>query len=232
MGLLGSLFGGSKQSSTSNNKSYDFIKNALGGQVETGGQGMGAIADFLGLGGGDGTARAGAGLSNYMNSTGFNSLLETAMRGINTTAASKGLLRSGATGNAYAQKTNELGQQAGQNYLGNLMGLAQLGQGAAGTIVGAGQQSTSKGSSSNGIFKSIPLFSDVRLKRDIKPIGSIGVANGHTVQLYVYRYKLLPMWFVGVMAQEIELVMPEALGPRIFGFMTVDYSKLFGKGNN
>lgn len=227
MGILSSLFGGSK--STSGNQSYNFLKDALGGQITQGGQGMGAIADFLGLGGADGTARAGTGLANYMNSTGFNSLLDGAVRGINTSAASRGLLRSGATGNAIVGKSQELAQQSGQNYLGNLMGLAQLGQGAAGTLASAGQQNKSK--SSNGIFSSIPIFSDVRLKRDVRYLGSVELDNDNNVNIYSYRYIFLPMTFIGVMAQEVAYSKPEALGPKILGFMTVNYGKLFSKGN-
>lgn len=66
------------------------------------------------------------------------------------------------------------------------------------------------------------LFSDERLKEDIKPIGLL--FNGLTA--YRYRYKHDPdhKMHVGVMAQDVEKVHPEAVS-EAHGFKTVDYSK-------
>src|SRR5690606_8142596 len=69
------------------------------------------------------------------------------------------------------------------------------------------------------------IFSDRRLKRAIARVGELAEGIG----LYVYRY----LWDrdtaprrVGVMADEIAARAPFALGPRVGGFATVNYSKL------
>lgn len=218
---MGSLFGGSKSKSSSGNQSYNFLQSQLGGSVGNVGTGMGAIADFLGLGGADGTSRANAGLQNYMNSTGFQNLLDTSTKAITGSAAAKGLFQSGSTGKAINANANQLAQQSAQNYLGNLQGLTQLGLGAAGTLANAGQTSTSSGKSNNGIFSSIPIFSDRRLKRAVRRVGSI-----QGIPVYSFKYLLGRCRHIGVMAQDIAELCPAALGPRILGFMTVRYDRL------
>lgn len=155
-GLTRSLFGGSKnkQVSESGNNAFSFLMDKLGSSVGQGGTAMSAIGDFLGLGGEDGTARASQGVQNFMNSAGFKNILEGAQRGVVGSNAAKGLFQSGATGRRLAEVGGEIAQQGAQNYLGNLQGLAQLGQGAAGIIGGAGgfSKSIGKGSSSGGII--------------------------------------------------------------------------------
>jgi hypothetical protein len=63
-------------------------------------------------------------------------------------------------------------------------------------------------------------FSDRRLKTDINRVGTLD--NG--LPVYTFRYKDDPhqMVFMGLMAQEVEQVHPEAVGERS-GFKTVDY---------
>lgn len=63
-------------------------------------------------------------------------------------------------------------------------------------------------------------FSDRRLKTDIKRVGTLD--NG--LPVYTFRYTDDPhhMVFMGLMAQEVELMHPEAVGERS-GFKTVDY---------
>lgn len=62
------------------------------------------------------------------------------------------------------------------------------------------------------------IFSDRRLKEDIKPVGKLD--NGLTV--YSYRYKAGGPVHIGVMADEVERVNPEAVGS-IGGYKTVRY---------
>ena len=50
-------------------------------------------------------------------------------------------------------------------------------------------------------------FSDTRLKRDIAQVGEVD--NG--INLYRYRYLWSDTIYVGVMAQEVATVMPEAV---------------------
>ncbi|MDE2104495.1 MAG: tail fiber domain-containing protein, partial [Patescibacteria group bacterium] len=64
------------------------------------------------------------------------------------------------------------------------------------------------------------IFSDKRLKTDIKPIGK--TFDGQTI--YSYRYKGEQHHEIGLIAQEVEKHHPEAVG-LAGGHMTVDYGK-------
>lgn len=66
------------------------------------------------------------------------------------------------------------------------------------------------------------LFSDERLKTDIKPVGK--TEGG--LNVYSYRYKAGGPKMIGVMAQEVAKVQPEALGPIVDGYMTVNYEEV------
>ncbi len=68
-------------------------------------------------------------------------------------------------------------------------------------------------------------ISDIRLKRDIVRVGSR--ADG--LALYRYRYLWSDQLFVGVMAQEVALVRPDAVVTGADGFMRVDYALLGGR---
>ena len=64
------------------------------------------------------------------------------------------------------------------------------------------------------------IFSDERLKEDVRPIGKTN--DGQTI--YSYRYKGEPHTQIGLLAQEVEKHHPEAVG-LAGGYKTVDYSK-------
>lgn len=68
-----------------------------------------------------------------------------------------------------------------------------------------------------------PLFgmSDKRLKRDITKIGVLGKFN-----LYKYRFLWSDDWEVGVMAQEVKKVMPEAVKRLSNGYYAVNYAMI------
>lgn len=223
-GITKTLFGGSsnKSSATSNNQAFDFLKGSLAPNVQLGNDATSGISDFLGLGGADGTARAGAGLQNYMNSTGFNSMLDQGSRAITGSNAAKGLFQSGATGKALNTFGSNLAQQSTQNYMSNLQNLANLGLTSAQTIGGAGAQSTStgKGGSQSGIIPG--LFSDRRLKRNIKLLNTFSDGLG----IYLYRYMWSPFYHIGVMADEVARLRPWALGKSVLGYATVRYDLL------
>ena len=72
------------------------------------------------------------------------------------------------------------------------------------------------GSIAGGLFS----LSDRRLKDDIKPIGKLD--NGLTV--YSYRFKGTSAYQIGLMADEVEMVRPEAVG-EYDGFKTVNYAE-------
>lgn len=66
------------------------------------------------------------------------------------------------------------------------------------------------------------MFSDERLKEDIKPVGHL--ADGQNV--YSYRYKGSPTTQIGLLAQEVEQVHPEAVHvDPATGFKKVNYAK-------
>lgn len=67
-----------------------------------------------------------------------------------------------------------------------------------------------------------PGQSDVRLKRDICKVG----ATPEGLKLYSYRYHWSEETFVGVMAQEVLEVKPEAVITREDGYYAVDYDML------
>ena len=71
------------------------------------------------------------------------------------------------------------------------------------------------------------LISDARLKTDIKKVGKMHKGKGG-LPVYSYRYVDDPpnVRRMGVMAQDVAVKRPDALGPPIQNFMTVDYRRL------
>ncbi len=65
-------------------------------------------------------------------------------------------------------------------------------------------------------------LSDIRLKRDIALLSRLDNGLG----LYRYRYLWSDQVYVGVMAQEVEKVMPEAVARSADGYLRVDYQRL------
>jgi hypothetical protein len=79
-----------------------------------------------------------------------------------------------------------------------------------------------------GMFGPGGMFaSDRRLKEDIEPVGT-ALAGA---PLYWFRYRGLPELHVGVMADEVRSLHPEAVH-EIDGFDMVDYGLLFSKGES
>src|SRR6266700_2064966 len=65
-------------------------------------------------------------------------------------------------------------------------------------------------------------FSDMRLKRDIVELTRLG--NG--IGLYRYRYSWSDQFYVGVMAQEVAKIVPDAVVRDADGYLRVDYFQL------
>ena len=72
------------------------------------------------------------------------------------------------------------------------------------------------------VVSGAPAPSDVRLKREIHAIDSL--ANGLTV--YRFRYLWSDVEMVGVIAQDVLEVLPEAVVLGAEGFYSVDYGRL------
>jgi Chaperone of endosialidase len=64
--------------------------------------------------------------------------------------------------------------------------------------------------------------SDIRLKRDIAQVGKLDSG----INLYRYRYLWSDTTYVGVMAQEVAEVVPEAVLRGADGYLRVDYARL------
>lgn len=119
-------------------------------------------------------------------------------------------------------------QLAGQTAQAPVAALQQIGA-ALGILPnngGANSTNSSSGSSSqNGTFGNLlglagGLFSDIRLKEDIIPIGE---ENGHAI--YEFKYKGKPERYIGVMAQEVQKTNPEAV-IKIDGYLAVNYDTI------
>ena len=74
----------------------------------------------------------------------------------------------------------------------------------------------------SAVCNSCGLPSDVRLKRDFVLVGRLKDGLG----IYRYRYLWCDAEYVGVMAQEVALVRPDAIVHDPFGYLLVVYSKL------
>lgn len=109
-------------------------------------------------------------------------------------------------GTGYAQQQGTFTQPLSQT-VGNWMD--------AGMKAGPAMSSVS-----SAIGTGLGWFSDRRLKEDIKPVGKLD--NGLTV--YSYRYKIGGPVMIGLMADEVEAVAPEAIG-EVAGYKTVDYER-------
>lgn len=158
-GILKSVFGGSssKNKSSSGNNAFNFLMDALGGNVSTGSNAIETIANLLGIGSGEGSGASDAAFNSYKNSTGFQNRLKTGSDAITGNAAAKGLLNSGSTLKGLDTFGQNLGSEEFNNYLKQVGGLASTGLNAAQIIGGAGQygESSGKGSSQTGIIPAL-----------------------------------------------------------------------------
>lgn len=192
-----------------------------------------------------------AGFERYKDTGGFDFLQSRGFGDITAKGAASGLLRSGGTQKDLVQFSSGLSSQFLNQYISQLLGYnrqdADIGLKAADIIRGAGQYSrsesasdafsnsssysTGRGSSSPGIadrlgaaFTAIAA-SDVRLKNIIRKVDEL--PNG--LNVYEFEYKGQPgQIHRGVIAQEVKKIMPEAIGPTMGGYMTVDYDKIWG----
>jgi hypothetical protein len=101
----------------------------------------------------------------------------------------------------------------------------------SGTVRGSAMPSTNPSADTlNAIFKGAGLglsalsmfgLSDRRLKEDITPVGALN--DGQTV--YSYRFKGDPRTQIGLLAQEVERVHPDAVARHPSGLRMVDYRR-------
>jgi hypothetical protein len=253
---MSSIFGGSKQKQTSTNSSvsdsssssdsrnqaYPWLQETFGGMGQTGVGANDALAALLGVGGD--SAGQMAAFNNYKKGAGYQNIIDSGVSAIEGGAASRGLLNSGATAKGIARFGQDTASSFYDKYLSQLLGLSNQGLQAGSLISGAGNVSTSQSQShatsqgsSTGNSSSKPglggfigsvasaIPSDPRLKLDAVKIG-----ENEGLGIYNYRY----VWDAadaplrtGYMADEVERLRPDALGPDLpGGYRTVNYTKL------
>lgn len=131
----------------------------------------------------------------------------------------------GASKDDYAQRQMDVPWQNLQRYQQLISG-ANPGGGTTNTTQPYFQNKTAEGLGALGsmaaIYKMLPamgtMFSDVRLKTDIKKVGE----REDGLNVYEFRYKGTPEKQVGLMAQEVLMKKPEAVRD-IGGLLAVDY---------
>ena len=226
--VFSAVFGGksskSKQQSTSSsqNLAYQPVSQAYSPLMSYATSGADSLKKLLG---GDTTE-----FDAYRAGTGYDFEKDRGESGIMTLLGSKGMRNSGAALKSLVQFNDGLQRSSINQYVEKLLGLTGIGFNAGNQLTQAGNtsqsQSTGKSSSfeADGIGKFIGsiLASDRRLKEDIKKVGQLD--NG--LNVYTYKYLNGKTTYVGVMADEVADIMPEALGPTMNGFMTVDYGKV------
>ena len=219
---MSSIFGGSK--SRSRNTNRDVITNAFSPLL---GQAVNA------------NNRANAFLSGdtsefdaFKRGAGYDFELMRGMDQLGSSFSGRNVFRSGARDKATAEFGANINNRFAQQYLNSLLGLSGQSMGAGQLVAGVGQESTSRskpgiggmlGGVASGIASNPAIFaSDERLKKNIEKIGETSEGLG------IYRYDYIDGYgpYVGVMAQEVAELKPEALGPTVAGYMTVDYSKI------
>ena len=195
-------------------------------------QGVGAnnFLSSLLTGQGD-TAAAQGGYNNYLQMAGYAPAMRQMSQAVTGQGAASGLLNSGSTAKALQTRGSEINQGYYNNYLQQLMGLSNQGLQAGGLLANSGQKSTgggpstagSIGSAVGGLASIASLFSDRRLKQDIKLLRRDPDGLGW----YEFGYIWEPAKrLVGVMADEVAKLREHALGPKRAGYATVDYGAL------
>jgi hypothetical protein len=214
---MSGLFG-KKSKERSTNVNRGMINDAFGGVMGATGDSVNALQALLG---GDAT-----GFRRFTDAIDLSGQAEYGSRGITGNAAARGLLRSGSTGRALVDYEQMLENQAANQYMQSLLGVGQLGLGAGGLVADVGRESRGKAKDKSGLGRAIGtalvVGSDRRLKKDIKLIGR----TDEGLNVYEFRYIDGSGPYIGVMAQEVAEMKPEALGPIVNGYMTVDYSKI------
>ena len=183
-------------------------------------------------------------LARITNSAAYQNVLNSRAAGeeaILRNESATGGLRSGNASDSLARYNMELQQQAYNTGLQGLQGLAQLPSNAntianatagIGQTLGQGQvaagqaQQAGFGSLISGGLAAAKLFSDSRLKSNIKQAGT---RNGHHWYTWTWNDEAATMGLFGddegVMAHEVADIKPEAIRLND-GYLTVDYSAL------
>jgi hypothetical protein len=124
-------------------------------------------------------------------------------------------MQAGMAGGQYGTDVYNANMAMGSNIMGGLFDLGSASSpywGSAASGIGSGISSAASGL--------MGLFSDRRLKRNIQRIGT------HPSGIGWYEYDIFDRHEQGVMADEVEVVMPEAVIMHDSGYKMVDYGRL------
>jgi hypothetical protein len=128
-------------------------------------------------------------------------------------------------GNLYGNQLNAWSAQQQAN------GASAAGLGSLVGTIGAGAMTGGAGSL-GGLLASKLSGSDINIKQNIKRIGTLD--NGVPVYAFEYKQEYKDAWGhgmkIGVMAQEIENIIPEAVSLHEDGYKVVDYEKVVNHG--
>lgn len=200
------------------NQNVSTQRGLMDNMFAAGGQAAGLLSGLDQTALGNRSAGAGAAQSELdMNNMGANSILqaEALRRGLplqNLQQLSSLLLPIAGAGSQSSGTAASQGTQT-MSPLQQAMGWTSLATNFGGGAGGGAVQGLGGGIKYLG-----GIFSDRRLKDDVKPVGKLD--NGLTV--YSYRYKAGGPVQIGLMADEVEAVAPEAVG-NIGGYKTVRY---------
>lgn len=174
--ILGDLFGANEQATydqkaadqsltgfnwlTQNPQFQSYLSNGSAANSQ--------IGALLGLGGDSGAANKA--FQSYLGSTGYNFQLQQGQNAIGSSAASKGLLNSGATAKALTGYGQGLASQSFNNYLGQLGGLSNSGLQAG---EATGQAGTTGGGNAAGYTQGIGQAWSQGINNAIGGAGSI-----------------------------------------------------------
>lgn len=227
-------------------RQFDFVQKLLAPFVNVGTSAVNAQGNLSGLNGNDAQQTA---IDGIQNGSQFQSMLQQGNRNILQNASATGGLRGGNTQSALAQFSPQLLNQLIQQQFSNYGGLANTGQNAAAGVGNASANTTSSINSANqnlanaqagaaitagnqqsntvnsalgiaGTLASLFQFSDSHLKSDVKRIGT------HKKGFGIYEYIKFGKREVGVLAQEVMKVIPEAVKLHESGYLMVNYSML------
>lgn len=253
MGIFSILGGGSKfkQQSTSQsesqgsssswNQAYPFLQDSFSTQVGGSRNASNLLNTLLGVNGQMPQEEA---YGLWRNTPGYGFARDEGIRAIGGQKSGAGSFLSGDTLKALMKFGTGLADQTYGSYMDRLTGQQQTGITIGNLLAGAGNRSESQETSSSssqstgsssqqggiggflgGIIGGIAK-SDRRLKKDITKIGEL--ENGLNVYQFTYTDGVGPC--IGVMADEVKNIQPEALGPTIPGtdYMTVNYNLIKG----
>lgn len=217
-GLLSDMYG---QATTLSGQDAARRQEAMTGNADRSLSGAGLLANIGATEGSQALANEQAQANQGANQTTIDNAMHQAP--ITTQAQLEGLLSgldpamySGSTVNSNGT-SNTTGKTVTSDPMGGLGTAAML----AATLAsgGAALPFLSAGGGAAGMGA---IVSDERLKRDAVQVG----VRADGLKLWLYRYLWSPIWRIGVMAQEVLKVRPDAVINLPCGYMAVDYGAL------